>query len=552
MRYQQIQYSLLPPHHLNALVGLDDMHHPEPPAEPVQSWRGGRIQAEDLSPVMLTTDPRISNAIVSIGKGRGEAGDATAQILSDTLVLKLCTQSESDIFRLAGPEVALPLLARVGHVHEDMTRFEHDASIFARGNPIVLSAIRPQDRRSLSLQIAELVSRLHAKGIVHGDINPEVLQRNGDGRLVFADFSNARLAGRTSAQSRLSWSGNGDFLSPQLLGHTDPGRCVLPTESDDLYAAAVTVWCIWAGRYPEPGMFNGNGGPVPDLRVVGDPDIFGDVVETLQQGGLNLDIILEQSLVRGRELSPPFLTRGPAGFERASTPEVGSSCGIQSTESSSPVELPAELPAATSARPLSLQYAPPDVQKGEAAQHRRSSDPLLDAKHPGLAKSPLAVDTRLASVSSLSGASLPNDATSSSQSSSDSDDGGGDDDNDSTSSSDSLDSDLVTWEFPFPFRQGLPCSPTDSVVCVASPKGPPPPGFAVCISPDQLLRVQHPRVQSVISMSARLEKGGADALDNVRDVGRRWSAVSRARATRSLSRCEQLRTEGGGRHSWVN
>jgi len=533
------------------------MQRPGLPVESGHTWREGGLQAEDLSPVMLSTDPRISNAVALAEEGWAEAQDTAVRILSDTLVLKPCTRSECDIFHLAGPELALPLLATVGHIHEDMTRFAHDAAIFTRGNPLVLSAIQPQDRRPLSLQIAELVSRLHARGIVHGDIHPEVLQRNADGRLVFGDFSNARLAGRTFSRSRLSWNGNGGFLSPQLLGNTKPGHCVLPTESDDLYAAAVTVWCIWAGRYPEPGMFSGNGGPIPDLRVVGDPDIFGDVVEALQQGGLNLDIILEKSLVRGRELSPPLLTRSDPGAERAPTPEVGSSRGSQSTaENSPPVELPAEVPPATLAGPPSLQCEPVNAHKDGAEPCRRGFDPMLDPKHSALTKSPLTVDTRLASVPSLNRNSLPKDANSASRSSSDGDDGGDDDDfdddNDSTTSSDSLDSDLVTWEFPFPFHQGLPCSPTDSVVCVASPKGPPPPGFAVCISPDQLLRIQHRRVQSVISMSARLEKGGSDALDNVKDVGRRWRAVSRARATRSLSRCEQLRVEGGGRHSWGN
>ena len=103
----------------------------------------------------------------------------------------------------------------------------------------------------------------------------------------------------------------------------------------------------------------------------------------------------------------------------------------------------------------------------------------------------------------------------------DTSDSDSDSDSEDTSSetSDSLDEDDITWEFPFPFLQGLPCcSPTDSVACLASPKGPPPPDFAVRIRPEQL-RLRHRRVQSLSGLSTSGGFGGGMGIGRVVDMG---------------------------------
>ncbi|KAK3347035.1 hypothetical protein B0T25DRAFT_293278 [Lasiosphaeria hispida] len=256
------------------------------------------IDTQPFSSIMLNDDPRL----------------LSQTDLDETLQLRnSCIKQEADFLELAGQDSALLLVSRIGRVDPDSMLFQQNSAIVERGVPLRVSDVPDEERRSISLQVADLVARLHSKGIVHGSIDPSVLQWNTTGQLVFSDFSNARLADRGRHVSREQhWDGNEHFMSPRLKAHTRPGRCFFPTETDDLYSTAVTIWCIWAGKCPDPGMFSENGGPTPDLSVITDPDILGDVVDTLQQGGLHLDSLVSrhESLSRQLSPSPPASKRG--------------------------------------------------------------------------------------------------------------------------------------------------------------------------------------------------------------------------------------------------
>ncbi|KAK1757001.1 hypothetical protein QBC47DRAFT_412347 [Echria macrotheca] len=578
------------------------------------------LMADDLSPVMLETDPRICR-YMSTNQDQGEES-RTAISISPGLVLRNgCTKHETDIFELAGDDLATPLFARVGRVSGGTMTFHQTAAVFSSGRPFALSEILPGERRTISLQLTDLVSRLHAKGIIHGNINPAAIQWNSTNQPVFSDLSSARLVDKgDNHQNQTCWDGDEGFISPQLRSNTRPGRCFVPTESDDLYALAVTIWCVWACRQPEPGMFSANGGPIADLRVISDPDIFGDVVETLQQGGLNLDPMLSrQAVLRGRELSPPTLARvrgqdssirtrsySPQSHKKFSiSPDSRAPSAFGSERVGmmtwgedvpparhSPIELPAEVPATATATSFTIHSPLVTMPPPAALRQRRNSfppsllhpvdDPTTSSSSaprtcpvqspPQLKPPPVLIPPPTTNPHLRESSTTPPSPSSSSEDS-------------STSDSDPLD-DEITWEFPFPFKQGLPCSPTDSIVCLASPRGPPPPDFAICLRPEQLNlnnhsrssslsrnffaaiptpkngsgvgggEIKHPRVQSMISLTEELDR--VDALDRRSSVGRRWDAVNRARTggpgsvgrTRSLSRGVVAVLADGKREGW--
>ncbi len=385
------------------------------------------LRAEDLPPVMLEDDPRISSL-----SRHSKCSERTCHPLSSTLAFKNgCTKRESDFLALAGQDIAIPLVSRIGRIDNNFALFEQTAAITERGTPFLVSDIAPEKRRDTSLRVVDLVSRLHAQGIVHGDIHPGVLQWNARGQLVFADFANARWADGDEFHRKIpNWDGNEDFISPRLRTQTRPGRCVCPDKEEDLYSMAVTVWCIWAGRSPDPGMFSqGSSGPVPDIGLITDPSMNASVSDILRSGGLDID-----------SSSPPH---------------------------------PLKDPDCSPAHSKDTRVPGPELEKLDKKPRRNTWDGQMV---------PIAAETiQLLASDALSFEELlagPGEYAGEDDIDLQSDDGSDEDDE--------LDEE-ITWEFPFPYLQGLTATPTESVICLASPKDPTfLPSSTIFVTPEQL------------------------------------------------------------------
>ena len=105
----------------------------------------------------------------------------------------------------------------------------------------------------LATQIAEALQAAHFQGVIHGDIKPENVVIQADGRLKLLDFGIARqLAGETltvtaqpSSQPALALSGTLAYMAPEQFGDT-----ATPDRRSDLYSLGVVLYELLSGRRP--------------------------------------------------------------------------------------------------------------------------------------------------------------------------------------------------------------------------------------------------------------------------------------------------------------
>ena len=99
------------------------------------------------------------------------------------------------------------------------------------------------DKLRLINQLRILVSRLHEKGIIHGDIKPSNLLLCSDDEMRFCDFGDAAV------------DGEGDIPRAMSVRYSSPFMCKITpsvslTKAEDLYATGISMWEIYIGHIP--------------------------------------------------------------------------------------------------------------------------------------------------------------------------------------------------------------------------------------------------------------------------------------------------------------
>ncbi|KAK7728265.1 hypothetical protein SLS63_006713 [Diaporthe eres] len=243
--------------------------------------------AESLPPMMLETDPRLSCQHLEDISASIIANGSQCPVYkySNTLAYKpVCRKRETKLMVIAS-DLTLQVVSKVGVVDDMSAQWYQKGALMELGYPIDVTRILPAERVSIAKHMMILVTALHRKGILHGDIRPErFVKQPGSDDLKMVDFSSARMRDDSDLNT---WPGE-----IPTVEYTSPNRSAegeVSTPFDDYYALAVSIWAVFSGERPMVGLFNSNEGHTPDISKITDDELFCSVVDVLEEGGLQLD-----------------------------------------------------------------------------------------------------------------------------------------------------------------------------------------------------------------------------------------------------------------------
>lgn len=133
------------------------------------------------------------------------------------------------------------------------------AAVRARGH------LAPGEAVTVLSPIASTLGRPHGLGVVHGDVSPDNVLLDLEGRPFLADLGVARIVGEQLAELR----GTEGFVAPEVAVGG------VPTPASDVFALGALAWFALTGEVPGPAVLRGRLGE----RVPGLPDALVTAVE---------------------------------------------------------------------------------------------------------------------------------------------------------------------------------------------------------------------------------------------------------------------------------
>src|SRR5262245_61822641 len=118
---------------------------------------------------------------------------------------------------------------------------------FVRGSSDAAAPLRADRARHVFRQLVDAIAELHRRGKLHRDVKPSNILVTPAGRVAVLDFgltSDAFVADRMSDESM---AGTPAYLAPERRAG------VPPSETDDWYAAGVTLYQALTGQMPFEG-----------------------------------------------------------------------------------------------------------------------------------------------------------------------------------------------------------------------------------------------------------------------------------------------------------
>lgn len=191
------------------------------------------------------------------------------------------------------------------------------AAVRARGH------LAPGEAVTVLSPIASTLGRLHGMGVVHGDVSPDNVLLDLDGRPFLADLGVARIVGEQLAELR----GTEGFVAPEVAVGG------VPTPASDVHALGALAWFALTGEAPGPAVIRGRLGE----RVAGLPEALVTAVEgALRSSPLDRPDVdaLALAIFESADPQPLVLVRGGddvslltrrirAAARTASGPETG-------------------------------------------------------------------------------------------------------------------------------------------------------------------------------------------------------------------------------------
>lgn len=115
------------------------------------------------------------------------------------------------------------------------------AAVRARGH------LAPGEAVTVLSPMASTLGRLHGIGVVHGDVSPDNVLLDLEGRPFLSDLGIARIVGEQSAELR----GTDGFVAPEVaMGG-------VPTPASDTFALGALAWFVLTGEVPGPAVLRG-------------------------------------------------------------------------------------------------------------------------------------------------------------------------------------------------------------------------------------------------------------------------------------------------------
>lgn len=154
------------------------------------------------------------------------------------------------------------------------------------GKPVDVTVLDFAARKDLMNRIITLVTALHKKGLLHGDIKLANILTAPDGSLRFCDFEGCQEENDATApeEQTLNW------ISPDRLRNLDSPM----TKADDFYALGLTIWEVFTGKVPFSGLDEGE---VEKMLMAGKCVEITEIVE------VDVRDIIEKYLALGRQSS---------------------------------------------------------------------------------------------------------------------------------------------------------------------------------------------------------------------------------------------------------
>jgi serine/threonine protein kinase len=159
-------------------------------------------------------------------------------------------------------------------------------TIMDLGTPIDVTTLDLTARKNLMNTIIALVTALHEKGLLHGDIKLANILTAPDGSVRFCDFEGCQeeFCATAPEEQTLNW------VSPIRLRNLDlPMR-----KADDLYALGLTIWEVFTGKVPFSGLAEDE---VEAMLMVGNCIALSEIVE------VEVREVIEKYLALGRNLA---------------------------------------------------------------------------------------------------------------------------------------------------------------------------------------------------------------------------------------------------------
>jgi serine/threonine-protein kinase len=130
-------------------------------------------------------------------------------------------------------------------------------------------------------QVARALARVHAKGLIHGDVKPENILVSTSGKVTLVDFGFSCRAGSHLQSIR----GTRDYMAPEQV---DRGRV---TEKTDIYNFGATMYYLFTGRFV-PALI---AQPGDEAHFIGSRDVDPHPLGTLNP---SVPALLEEVVLR--------------------------------------------------------------------------------------------------------------------------------------------------------------------------------------------------------------------------------------------------------------